>query len=263
MKLSIFAPAVFAGVLVATPQAATSAVLAAFSGVNITFETFDGSQAVQSLSRTTFTLADEIEGDGVNSGGSTNVAPNLDLSQSVFTTSNRVDAESAVTVDGLASFAVRLQQEFTVARSLVEDRSVRITLEPIVGLGGLYLNAFGQSGAIGDIGSAFASITLERSDFEGVLYQDSVFQNLVGTLPGDIVNEQKNLASIFFDELIPQRDPGDPDVRFTLNLLVETFAFAQPQDVDVNVIPLPPAAPLLALGLGCILLLRWRRRDAA
>ena len=174
----------------------------------------------------------------------------------VFATANEVRGEAKATVAGEAAYRIDLVQNFWVPRSLDEDRWVDITLSPLPGLGGNYLQAFGVPGAAGDIGSAFAAINLQRNDFEGDLYADSVFVNLVGVPLGDFANDQKGLAPITLSQLIPQRGTLGPDVRFTLTLTVETSAIVE--QPDVGVIPLPPAAPLLAIGLGCLALLRRR-----
>ena len=252
--------AVTALCLAVLPHVAAAVTLEAFSGVRIVFETKDGTNPVQIYTRQTVFGTDATDGDGNTSGGATQIEGSL-TNAPVFATANEVRGEARATVAGEAGYRIDLVQNFWVARSLDEDRWVDITLSPLLGLGGTYLQAFGQSGAAGDIGSAFAAINLQRNDFEGDLYADSAFVNLVGGLPGDFVNDQKGLAPVTLSQLIPQRGPLDLDVRFTLTLTVETSALAKPVSVDppdVGVIPLPPAAPLLALALGCLGLLRRR-----
>lgn len=264
MNTSACTGAAVALVLAASPQFATAATLSAFAGMTITFETPDSSNPVQIYTRQTIVGTDDTDGDGATSGGSTLIASSL-TNAPVFTTSNRVDAEASATVTGEASYSVSLVQRFFVTRLLDADREVTITLAPLDGLGGTLLQAFGRADSVGDIGSAYAIITLERTGFEGTLFSQSVFENLAGTQPGDIVNAQSPLlpASPFtLTETIPQREVGEADFVYTLTMLVETFALAEPQQAppDPGVIPLPPAAPLLALGLGCLALLRRRPR---
>lgn len=252
--------AVAALCLAALPHGAAAATLEAFAGVRIVFETSDVTNPVQIYTRQTVFGTDATDGDGTTSGGATQIEGSL-TDAPVFATANEVRGEATAAVAGEAVYRIDLIQNFWVARSLDADRMVDITLSPLDGLGGTYLQAFGLSGAPGDIGAAFAAINLQRNDFEGDLYADSAFINLVGVLPGDFANDQKGLAPVTLSQLIPQRGPLDPDVRFTLTLTVETSALVEPVAVDppdVGVIPLPPAAPLLALGLGCLALLRRR-----
>lgn len=255
-------PALLTLGLALTVQPLAAATLSAFAGMTITFTTPDGSNPVQIYTRQGIVGIDDTDGDGTTSGGSTQQVPATPTNVPVFTTSNAVNAEATTTVEGEATFLFDLVQRFTVARSLDADREVTITLAPLDGLGGTLLQAFGQATAPGDIGAAFAIITLERTDFEGTLFSQSVAQNLVGTQPGDIVNQQSPLVPVSMTELIPQREGGDPDTTFVLNMRVQVSAIAERPQIEpppVGVVPLPPAAPLLALGLGTLLLLRRRR----
>ena len=258
MRYPAVIPLVIGLALGATPQTGAAATLSAFAGVTITFTTPDGSNPVQIYTRQGITGIDDTEGDGITSGGSTQFAA-TPTGGPVFSTSNSVTAEATATVEGEATFLFDLVQRFTVARSLDADREVTITLAPLDGLGGTLLQAFGQVTALGDIGAAFAIVTLGRTDFEGTLFSQSAFQNLVGTQPGDIVNEQSSLVPVSRTELIPQREGGDPDITFILNMRVQVSAIAERPQIEpppAGVIPLPPAAPLLALGLGMLVLLR-------
>ena len=187
--------------------------------------------------------------------------------------SRRINA--VVTADengeGAASGTTRI--EFIVARSLTADGFIDLELSALPGLGGQIVNVFGQANRANDSGSAFGRITLERNDFEGTLFDSSAFVNLVGLGPGDFNADARFLATPFVlqNVLIPQREVGDPDVRFTLDIFVQTLGFAEPLgDPNGNgngdgqngeaVIPVPPAAPLLALGLAALAALR-RTRD--
>lgn len=251
--------AVLAIFIAGSPVAAAAATLEAFAGITVTFETEDSSNPVSTYTRQTILNANDTDGDGVNDGGATQLASSL-TNAPVFTTSNQVNATSTAVVEGEATFKVDLVQRFTVDRSLADDRAVTISLAPLDGLGGLFMQAFGQSGALSDLGSAFAAVTLERNDFEGTLFFESVFRNLFNVAAGDFVNDQKGLTPVFLPQIIPKREDGGPSVTFTLTMRVETFALAQPEPPVNGVIPVPMAAPLLASGLGMLYLLRRRSR---
>ena len=64
------------------------------------------------------------------------------------------------------------------------------------------------------------------------------------------------IAPVTLIEPIPQRQPLEPDYTYVLTMRAEAFAIAE--QAAVGVVPLPPAAPLLALGLGALALLRRR-----
>ena len=178
MRQAAVMPLLLALAMAATPRPAAAATLSASAGIKITFETPDDSNPVQIYVRQTTVGIDDTDGDGVTTGGSTLIEDSL-TSAPVFTTSYRVTAESQATVTGEASFRVDLVQRFTVTRSLDADREVTITLSQ---LDGLLLQAFAAAGSAGDIGSASAIVTLERTGFEGTLFAQSVSQTSSASL---------------------------------------------------------------------------------
>lgn len=242
------------------PQTASATTLTAFAGVEITIATTDGSQAVGIYQRQTTTNVQLTEGDGTGSVGFQLVTGGPLITGPSYTSATRNEAVATVGSDGSATFVREMRERFTIYRSLDEDREIMITLASLPGLSGLFLQAFGTVLAEGSIGAASATVTLERTDFEGTLFSRSVFQNLGGTGPGDIVNATDNLFTpVSLAQVVEKREVGEPDMSFVLTVRVEASTLVEPAE-EVSVIPLPAAGWLLVTGLGGLFLARRPRR---
>ena len=260
MKPCVLTPAVLALAAAIGPQATAAATLQAFAGIELTVTHNTGGVPVNNyrlLPLDSAPQTDTTDGDGVNTGGVTAIATGEQGVLPPFVSQVRVDAESRTSVEGEARFRYEAQQRFSTVRSATEDRSITIELAALPGLDGEVLFASGESEAPGDLGRALARITLEREGFEGTMYSRSIDASLLGTSPGDTVSDQFSLGAPveFFVDLPATGENVGETVIFSLTLAVETSAISS---MPPSVIPLPPAAPLLALGLGCLALLRCR-----
>ncbi len=254
----------------AVPVAGAAATLEAFAGITIRLSNLstggggaeDGGNLI-AVGQSGVDVIEDTDGDGTASltrtlvGG---VSPVLNVGE--YLVSPRVNALATAGLDGYGEASGSQRIFFDISRANSADAFIDIALEPLDGLGGQILNVFGRADRLGDIGSAFARITLERSDFEGVLFSENAFVNLFGLGAGDFDTVARSLIPSFelTDVLIPRRQEGDTlPIRFTLDLNVSTTALVEPAGNGPAVIPLPPAAPLLAFGIAALFGLRRLR----
>ena len=257
---------VCAGGLASLPVAVGAATVEAFAGITVRLSNLSTGDGGNLIGVAQFGLGEteETEGDGTAVLSRTLVAggsPVLTVNE--YFVSRRVDAAATADLEGYGQASGTQRVWFEISRASDTDAFIDIALEPLDGLGGQIIGVFGRADRVGDIGAAFARITLERSDFEGTLFSEQAFVNLVGLGAGDFNAASRNLIPPFVlqDVLIPrQTDTNTSPVRFTLDILVETSALVEADTNGPAVIPVPPAAPLLAFGLAALFGLRGMHR---
>lgn len=263
MRRTLAATALAAVALAAPAGPAAALSIEAYAGIKLRVVTFDGGPALLGFGAPPVTVVESAEGDAA-----TEVIPFFIADTPDDPQARRRSIVSRVTADsdGEGAAIGERSLRFDIAPLADADGFIGIELEAIEINADRIIEVSAGADQSGDIGAAFASILLQRSDFEGDLFFRSAFVNLTGVAPGEVAADEVLLPGTVSlgQVLIPQRaaDAGPQDtVRFTLTLRVESFGLATPQSdpTDGAVIPVPPAAPLLALGLAALAALRRRR----